>query len=133
MDYVGLRDDLALPLIKENGRPVILTRPGSADGWTKRFDPAGGTWYWEDTVGTITANDPATDVETTGYAIGTKLDYKLLSESLIKSTDKALLIAGLPLLVPGDRITDCGIVFVVVMNQPVQPGDTILVQKVVAR
>lgn len=133
MDYESLRDNTALPLIKKNGREITLTRPGSSSGWAKKFNPVTGTYYWEDADGNSTDTDPATDVHITGYAIGTKLDYKLLAESLIQSTDSAMIVAGLPALAPGDRIVDGGLEYRVVFNQPVKPAEIVLVQKVVMR
>jgi hypothetical protein len=127
MNYVGLVSDV-VALIRDAGKEVSISHVIPASGWTKGWDVATESPYWEDSEGNRVTTDPSTEQIMAGYSV--EVDSKVVPEgSLEKVQTRKWLMTVVPEV--GDEITTAsGRTFTVQSVREIQPGDVTLYAEV---
>ncbi|WP_018527493.1 hypothetical protein [Alkalispirochaeta alkalica] len=129
-EYLEMAREVADEL-RENGKAATIVRPGSAGGWEKKFDALTGTWYWEDSEGTIVHDDPAQATKIPCFVLENRFAITHIDGSLVQARDRLFLASGHP--VPGDELHTDGAVLKVVQAIPFRPAEVTIYTEVQAR
>ena len=91
-DYAPLQARTA-ELIEKFGSAILITRVGSTDDWTRKFDETVSRTYWEDGDGRIVYTAPTgTEIEVPGHAIVTKWPLDLIEDGSVEVGDVRILV-----------------------------------------
>ena len=133
-DYDRVISQTVLPALEKYGNPVILTRDADMSLWERTYDPVTEEFSWENrNTGQIVQTEPE-DEKYTGDGVFTNIDSDMLENSLVKSSDKMLLIQAIPSPKVGDRFTDhSGKVYQYVADMNISPGGTSVLYKIAVR
>jgi hypothetical protein len=133
-DYNAIRDEVAIPLIREFGQPVTLYRTEDTTTYTRHYDPTIMEYYWEDDLGNRYDEEPSeTQVEYEGMCIAKSFDLKVIDGTLIQADDLLLIAVEIPRPREGDIFLVNGIEYQHVQNMPSSPAGIDIVQKVQVR
>jgi hypothetical protein len=134
MNYVGLRDNLAIPKLLKYGKAVSLRRPGNTTGWIKAWIPAEGRYKWTfggtppPDVGTVVYSDPAlVPVDIAGHAVEKAYKQREIDNTTVFAADRRFITADLPAPTTADKLVVGSSILTIVNVIPVQPGDTTIV------
>ena len=130
MNYAALAEKAAAA-IEKNGKAATIVRPGTAEGWTKKFNALTGTWYWENEEEETTTTDPAEATEIDCYVLEDRFAIQHINGTLVKEDDRLFLCTAQPVL--GDTLEVGSDSLTVVRVVPLQPGDTVIYSEVQAR
>jgi len=129
-DYTDIAADVAED-IEEAGKAATIVRPGSEEGWTKKFNIATGAWYWEDEEEETTDTDPAEATEIDCYVLEDRYAIQHINGTLVQENDRLFLCTEQPVL--GDTLEVGSDSLTVIRAVPLQPGDTVIYTEVQAR
>ena len=131
--YEGLRDETAIPLIREYGKPVTLLRALDKDDLDCEYDPNTGTEVCTD-PDTGEVVDPGEHEEHDGYAVEDSYSAGLIDGSAIRVGDLRLLCVKIPKPRQGeDRLRVGDREYEIVNVNPVSPGEVEIMYEVQAR
>jgi len=130
MNYAALAEKAAAS-IEKNGKAATIVRPGSEEGWTKKFNISTGVWYWENASEEIVTDDPATATEIECYVLEDRFQIQHIDGTLVRENDRLFLCTAQPVL--GDTLEVGSDSLTVVHVVPLQPGDTVIYSEVQAR
>ncbi len=130
MNYEAIAVKVAAKIQKE-GKAATIIRPGTEEGWTKKFNALTGTWYWENGSEEIVTEDPATATEIDCYVLEDRFEIRHIDGTLVEVNDRLFLCTEQPVL--GDTLEVGSDELTVVRVVPLQPGDTVIYSEVQAR
>lgn len=130
MNYQAIADKVAKQL-GAKGKPATIVQPGSAEGWTKKFDPVTGSYYWEDELGNTVTTDPATPTEISCSVLEDRFSITQIEGSLIQQGDRLFLCDAQPEV--GDELHTDGAELKVIRVVPLRPAETTIHTEVQAR
>lgn len=116
--YNNIKENTALPLIKEFGKTISLYKKTS----NSNFDPVTGSYP-----------DATYTLDSSGYCVQTELKIKDLQNTLIKQTDKRLLAIDINEPISGDRVIVDSIEYNVIWVDEVKPGSINILYKIYVR
>lgn len=130
MNYDAIAQKTAAVLAAK-GKAAVIVRTGNAEGWDKKFDAAGGHWYWEDAEGVIVTEDPATATEIPCAVVEDRFQIRHIDGTLVRQSDRLFLCSEQPEI--GDRIQVDGAVLTVINTVPIRPAEVTIYTEVQAR
>lgn len=130
-----------LNTINKNGKPVSIVRPGSAEGWTREFDPAQMRDKWtrpgeEGEPDIVVYEDPATtpiEEKTSAVEDGYRSDE--IDGTMVQQGDRRYWVPAQRLSEPRtiDRLVDGSDRLSIVSCKRIAPGPVVLLYEVQCR
>jgi hypothetical protein len=117
--------------LASKGKPAVIVRPGSPDGWTRKFDALTGEYYWEDSGGNTVTTDPATPTEIGCSVLEDRFSITQIDGSLVQQDDRLFLCNEKPEV--GDELHTDGAELKVIRVVPLRPADVTIYTEVQAR
>ena len=130
MNYEALADKAAA-LIEKNGKAATISRISTEGVWTKKFNAATGTWYWENDEEETTTDDPTTYTEVPCFVLEDRFQIAHIDGTLVEVNDRLFLCTKTPEL--GDTLEVGSDSLTVIQAVPLRPGDTTIYCEVQAR
>lgn len=130
MNYETMAKKVAKQL-KAKGKPAMIVRPGSAEGWIRGFDSLAGEYYWEDSEGNTVTTDPATPTEIPCSVLEDRFSITQIDGSLIQQDDRVFLCSAQPKM--GDELHTDDAVLKVIRAVPLRPAEVTIYTEVQAR
>ena len=136
MNYAALADKAAAA-IEKNGKAATIVRPGTAEGWTKKFNALTGAWYWENEDEETTTIDPATATAIPCFVLEDRFLIKHIDGTLVRATDRLFLCTAQPVLGDQLHVDKVGDNFTTILTVeaaiPLRPGEVTIYTEVQAR
>ena len=131
--YEALRDDTAVPLIREYGKPITLVREPDKSELDCEYDPTTGKEVCKD-PDTGEVVDPGEKQEFAGSAVEDSYNASLIDGSAIRIGDRRLLCVDIPRPKQGtDTLTVGERSYAVINVNPLSPGEVEIFYEVQAR
>jgi len=133
-DYDRIVVNTVLPSLEKYGNPISLVRDADLSLWDREYDPITEEFSWTNKqTGQVVTTEPEDDTYT-GDGVFVQMSDELLSNTLVKASDKVLLVQAIPTPKTGDRVVDhAGITYQYVTHIPISPGGTNVLYKIAVR
>lgn len=133
--YENLRDNTAYPLIKRFGTPIVIERTSDTAIWERTYDPITMSFLWTNpSTGATSVTQPeATKQVFSGFAVLTNFEDEAIDGTVIKASDRRLLVTKIPEPKSGDIYTIGTTVCKYVDHKTIAPGNTPVVYIIQAR
>ena len=131
-----------LKTIERAGKPITIVRPGTAEGWTREYDPAQMRDKWthpgakEGDPDVVVYEDPATTpIEDTTSAVEDGYKADEIDGTMVQQDDRRYWVPASGLSEPRtiDRLTDGSDSLAVISCKRVAPGSVVLLYEVQCR
>lgn len=121
-------------LITKFGNTVKLVRDADLNLWERIYDPVSEDFQWKNRVSGQVVDTKPPDEEYSGDGVIVGIEDNLLQNKLVKSSDKVILIIGIPEPTTGDTFYAYdGVAYSYVMHEKVNPAGIALLYKIVVR
>jgi len=120
--YESIRDNTAIPKVKQFGQPLQILRYENGVEWERPFN-------------TETQQFEGESVQTPydGYGLFTKFTLAEKETGHVQTSDKKILVVGVPKPETTDQLVIGGITYNVIMTEVVSPGGVDILFKVQVR
>jgi len=131
-----------LKTIERAGKPITIVRPGTADGWTREYDPAQMRDKWthpgaeEGDPDIVVYEDPATTpVEDSTSAVEDGYKADEIDGTMVQQGDRRYWVPAQGLTEPrtNDRLVDGADSLAIVSCKRVAPGPVVILYEVQCR
>lgn len=123
--------------IEKAGKPVTIRRVGSAEGWTREYDPAVLRDKWtNNTTGTVVYVDPSTNpAEEHTQAVEGNYSAAEIDGTMVLRGDRQYLVPAQEIAQPGagDRLIDGSDDLQVINCKRISPGTVLVLYEVQCR
>jgi len=124
----------AVQLLNKFGSVVFKQSAYDTSLWEKEYDPVTGSFTWTNIAsGAEQTVEPEDDIEEADGVVVVNISDELLENSLVKRSDRELLIIGIKEPVAGDTFTVNNVKYKYIAHDTVNPAGTALLYKIAVR